>query len=581
MIPKASAVRDRRSDRGPDRRKPPTSGSPIGHLVAVGRVRLQRLFAVFLLNFLGVFYFVRLVMWPRLEADLLARGAEIVALTPFDVILLQAKLATIGGIVLTVPILIVLVRTSIGERGTRAWLRRRWHVVLGTCALAIALFAGGVLYAYGVIFPFLFDFLAANAIQSGFTPTYSIVHWTQFVLTLVLVMGVAAELPLVMTSLVYAELVSYETFRKRWKVAVFGVVVLSSIVNGSPDPFSMLLVAVPLVVLYGVGLGCARLVVTARESGRLPERASPATDATESGPEGRNGDGTAAMADDRRSSRLAETIERTSVTVSEALATAQTNEEIGGYYYDLQYVVSRLREKLLIIGGVFTLVFFGTFTLLYQGGMGWLMRDFTGRLPASIRPTDVNVVLIHPVEILAFEMKVAAILAAIAVVPLVCYYAWPAVLERGLAAGSRVVFKWWAIALGIGLLAGSVGGYLFVAPAMMAYLVTDAVQAGAVISYRAPSFFWLVFLASVGIGLLADVVITMVLFHVTGTVSYRTMRRRWREVTIALCCLGALLPQGIAVMLAIAIAVMAAYGLGLAVLWVISLGGRFDPAPAA
>ncbi|WP_265111493.1 twin-arginine translocase subunit TatC [Halosolutus halophilus] len=553
--------------------------TPVGRLFRTVRARLRILFVIFLVNFLGVFYLVRLGLWPRLEADLLARGAEIVALTPFDVILLQAKLGTIGGILLTLPALIVLGRRSLGERQAWSWLARRWYVAIGVSGLAAALFAGGVTYAYAVIFPFLYEFLSANAIASGFTPTYSIVYWTQFTLTLMLVMGAAAELPLVMTTLVYAEVVAYETLRDHWRIAVFGVVLASSIVNGSPDPFSMLLVAAPLVVLYGVGLGCARLVVSARSSGALPTLPGETDAGTTAGTKEGVG-ASAATGDDDRPRRIAGTIETTALGVTSALVEERPDDEIGGYYYDLRYVVARLREKLLIIGAAFTLVFFGIFTALYQGGMGLLVGDFTGRLPASVRPGDVDIVLIHPVEILAFEMKVAAILALVAVVPLVCYYAWPAMLECGLAAGSRVVFKWWAIALGVGLLSGSVGGYLFVAPALMAYLVTDAVHAGMVISYRAPSFFWLVFLASIGVGLLADVVLTMVLFHFTGIVSYRTMRRRWREVTIALCCLGALLPQGVVVMVVLAGPVMAVYWFGLAILWLVGVGGRVRPVHA-
>ncbi|WP_306060670.1 twin-arginine translocase subunit TatC [Natronococcus wangiae] len=560
---------------------PKLRDTPFGRFLATVRERLRVLLVIFLASFLGVFYSVRLWLWPLLERDLLMRGAEIVALTPFDVILLQAKLATIGGIVFTLPMVIVTLRTSLGERGVWSWFRQRWYVTIGVSGLAVCLFVGGVAYAYAVIFPFLFEFLTANAIASGFTPTYSIVYWTQFILTLMLVMGAAAELPLVMTSLAYAEIVSYETFRGHWRVAIFGVVIASSVVNGSPDPFSMLLVAAPLVVLYGAGLLCIKLLVAVRAPKRISD-ASLSKDAESSVDVDETSESVDSDTDITSGSRqIADTIESTALGVSSAFVERNTDDEIEGYYDDIRCIISTLHEKLLIIGSVFMLVFFGVFVVLYQGGMGLLVNDFTSRLPERVRPVDVDIVLIHPVEILAFEMKVAAILALAAVVPLLCYYAWPAVLERGLATGSRVVFEWWALALVVGLFAGSVGGYLFVAPPMMAYLVTDATHAGMVVSYRAPSFFWLVFLASVGVGFLVDVVITMVVFHVTGIASYRTMRKRWREVTIALCCLGALLPQGVIAMLVIVVPVMVVYWLGLTILWLVSFGGRLEPVHAA
>ncbi|XVH31290.1 twin-arginine translocase subunit TatC [Haloferacaceae archaeon DSL9] len=554
---------------------------PTWWLLRTVRARLRVLFVAFVCNFLGAFYLVRSLLWPRLEADLLVRGAEIVALTPFDVVLLQAKLATIAGVVFTLPLVVVAVQASLVRGGTRTWLRSRWRTVVGVGGLAVALFAGGSLYAYRVLFPFLFAFLSANAIASGFTPTYSIVHWTQFVLTLAIVMGAAAELPLVMTALVAAEIVSYDALRTHWRVAVFGIVIVSSIVNGSPDPVSMILVAGPLIALYGAGLLCAKLVaaVRIRESASVTTAPNTVKTSDTNGVTAGTPD-TAVAAADCGSARIADAFDATAVGVLDAFSEARSTDGISGHYDEIRYVAVRLREKLLALGSAFALVFAVVFTALYQGGMRLLVDDFVGRVAPTARPSDVNLVLIHPVELLAFEMKIAAILAAVAVAPLCCFYIWSALRERGLAAGAHGAFAWWAAALVVGLLFGSLGGYLFVAPTMTAYVVADAVGAGMIISYRAPSFFWLIFLASVGMGLLADIVVTMVSFHVSGIVSYRTMRRYWREVAVSFCCLGALLPQGIAVMLVIAIPVMVAYGIGLAVLWLLTLGGRLAPVRA-
>ena len=136
------------------------------------------------------------------------------------------------------------------------------------------LFVGGIVYSYELFFPLLFEFLASNALQTGITPTYSIVKWTQFVIVLALTMGLAAPLPLVRPVLAYAEIVPYRVFREKGRHAVFGIVVFGAMMNGSPDPFSMSLVAVPMIALYGVGLGLTKVTVATKYGSRQLEPAT-------------------------------------------------------------------------------------------------------------------------------------------------------------------------------------------------------------------------------------------------------------------------------------------------------------------
>ena len=84
-----------------------------------------------------------------------------------------------------------------------------------------------------------------------------------------------------------------------------------------------------------------------------------------------------------------------------------------------------------------------------------------------------------------------------------------------------------------------------------------------------------------GIGLLTDLPILMVLLNRAG-IPYRAMRSRWREVTIALLTVGALLtPADITTMFLVTVPLMAAYGVGLALLFIVTAGGRRDLAPPA
>jgi sec-independent protein translocase protein TatC len=275
-------------------------------------------------------------------------------------------------------------------------------------------------------------------------------------------------------------------------------------------------------------------------------------------------------------------LESTAAGMADAFTEDETTEDdIGGWFYDLRFIFESLTSKMFRIVAVFMLVLAGVFTFLYRGGIRFIRKDFLSRLPAEVRPemgsgeTVLNIVTLHPVEALVFEVKIATLLGAVAVVPLVLYYAWPAMKERGLAAGSRNVFGLWSITIAVGLIAGSALGYALVAPSIISWLVADGVRAEMIISYRVSNFFWLVFFTTAGIGLLADVPLTMWLFERGGILSFDAMKDRWREVTIAVfAAAGLLTPDSLYTMFLIAIPISLSYLIGLGGLWLVTLGGR-------
>ncbi|MEF8791585.1 MAG: twin-arginine translocase subunit TatC, partial [Haloarculaceae archaeon] len=268
---------------------------------------------------------------------------------------------------------------------------------------------------------------------------------------------------------------------------------------------------------------------------------------------------------------------RTGAGMASAFTEEEVDEDdIGGYYYDLAFIFESLTSKAFRLVGLFMLVLAGTFVFLYQGGIGALKNTFYDQLPASVSPESVNLVTLHPVEALIFEIKVSTIIAAVATLPLLLYYAWPALKERGFARGDRNVLATWAGSLFVGLFVGSALGFLVIAPTIISWLAADVARAEMVIAYRINNFGWLVFFTTVGVGLLIDVPVTMFLFHRGGLVPYRTMRDRWREVTIGVLAVAALAsPRGVFTMFLFGIPLMAAYGLGLGILRVyVALGGK-------
>ncbi|WP_423743138.1 twin-arginine translocase subunit TatC (plasmid) [Haladaptatus sp. SPP-AMP-3] len=725
----------------------------LGSILSATQTHLQKVFIVFVVGFIGTFYAISEVVWPFLRRVMtqempksVMQHVDIVAVTPFDVILLKAKIAMVAGVILAIPVLLFLARGAIRRQGWYPDASISYWKVGVVVLLGAGLFAGGLAYGYSLFFPLMFNFLAKNAVNAGFSPKYGIVSWTQFVLVLSLSFGLAAEMPLAMSSLGYTGIVQYETFRDKWKYAVIVIFTFGAVFS-PPDPFTQIMWAAPLLVLYAVSLYLTKIVVTIRRGsdevslGRTvrekwnnilgivliggvgtyllisqgaggylnreliptlndtlpakyhlpfvpavenlfgipreqallvaalvvaaatlllavlyylfvsleasadmtsPSSAPAAIDVDEldatgvraappevfetmSGDESLDHARTAMSHDNPEKAQaildrydeineeeadtavqtgesapdesedeapLAEDVARqptendgnvvqsTAAGMMNAFSEDETTEDdIGGYYYDIAFIFQSITTKIFWVVGIFMLVLAGSFLALYKGGMEAINKDFTRRVPEGVVQGDpaklLNIVTLHPVEALIFEVKVSTLLGAVAAVPVLLYFAWPAMKERGIARGNRNVFFVWGFALFAGLFVGSYVGYTQVAPRIISWLVWDAQQANMVIYYRVKSFFWLVFATTVGIGLLADVIVTMVLFNEGGIVSYDTFREHWRVVVIGMFALGGLLtPDSLYTMFLVAVPATVAYVLGLGLLTVTTVGGH-------
>ena len=84
------------------------------------------------------------------------------------------------------------------------------------------------------------------------------------VTTLLLAFGLCFQLPVVLTLLGLAGIVNSAMLWKGWRYAVLGVVVVAAVVT-PPDPISQLMLAVPIIALYFVSVGCVKLIELRRK----------------------------------------------------------------------------------------------------------------------------------------------------------------------------------------------------------------------------------------------------------------------------------------------------------------------------
>lgn len=121
------------------------------------------------------------------------------------------------------------------------------------------LFITGVLFGYFIVTPLSINFLANYEIDASILNEFDIVSYVTTVVTLVVACGVLFQLPIVTYFLTKAGLISAELMIRFRRHAIIVILILGAMLT-PPDPFSQVLVALPLVGLYQVGIWIAKRV---------------------------------------------------------------------------------------------------------------------------------------------------------------------------------------------------------------------------------------------------------------------------------------------------------------------------------
>ncbi|MEL7497263.1 MAG: twin-arginine translocase subunit TatC [Planctomycetota bacterium] len=129
--------------------------------------------------------------------------------------------------------------------------RKYIHIFL---PISIVLFVAGVLLAFYFVFQPVLGFLFSFNRSLGIAPQMRIGEWLSFALFLPLGFGIAFQLPLVMLFLNRIDLIKVETYLGHWRISVMVIFVLSMFLTPA-DPISLLLLAIPLTLLYFLGIG--------------------------------------------------------------------------------------------------------------------------------------------------------------------------------------------------------------------------------------------------------------------------------------------------------------------------------------
>lgn len=200
---------------------------------------------------------IALIFTPRVLLILKAAGPADMRLTFIDVtemFVTYFKVALFLGIGLGMPVIVYQVIRFVAP----ALTRREKRLLLSILPFVTLFFFVGALFGYFVTLPFALRYLL------GLFPDVAeadirISNYVGFVTTILFWMGISFELPVVVYALAKVRVVTPQRLVSFRKYAILLFFVIAAIITPTPDPLNQTLVAVPLIVLYEVGIIMARI----------------------------------------------------------------------------------------------------------------------------------------------------------------------------------------------------------------------------------------------------------------------------------------------------------------------------------
>lgn len=243
-----------------------TQESFISHLIELRSRLLRSIVAV-------VIVLVCLVPWAKdiyalLAAPLLKalpKGSTMIATDVTGTFLVPLKVTLMGAFLIALPYVLYQMWAFVAP----GLYHHEKRLALPVIVSSVFFFALGMGFAYFIVFPVAFGFFAGYT-PAGVQMMTDIDKYLSFVLTMFIAFGITFEVPVVVVVLVRLGVVSLDKLRAIRGYAIVGAFIVGAIFT-PPDVLSQAMLAVPLWLLYELGLLVARFVTVSKRDENAQE----------------------------------------------------------------------------------------------------------------------------------------------------------------------------------------------------------------------------------------------------------------------------------------------------------------------
>lgn len=230
--------------------------SLISHLVEL-RSRLLKAISAVLVVLVALLPFAnKLYGWLALPlVQRLPQGGAMIATEVASPFLTPLKLAFFVAVLVSIPVILYQLWAFVAP----GLYRHEKRLALPILVSSVLLFYIGCAFAYFLVLPAVFKFMTAIAPQ-GVAVMPDISHYLSFVLGLFLAFGLCFEVPVVLVILVALGLVTPAKLAEGRRYAIVGSFVVAAVLT-PPDVLSQIMLAIPMCLLYEVGIFGARMLI--------------------------------------------------------------------------------------------------------------------------------------------------------------------------------------------------------------------------------------------------------------------------------------------------------------------------------
>jgi len=205
--------------------------------------------------------------------DTLPKGGQMIATDVVGVFLVPMKVTMMVAFLIALPYVLYQAWAFVAP-GLYAHEKR---LALPLVTASVVLFFSGMAFAYFLVFPTVFGFMAKIA-PEGVAWMTDIDKYLSFVMSTFVAFGVTFEVPVVVIVLVYMGVVSVPKLKEWRPYVIVGAFVVGAIFT-PPDVVSQIMLAVPLCLLYELGIFMSRFVgARVKEAQEAPVAAAPAAE---------------------------------------------------------------------------------------------------------------------------------------------------------------------------------------------------------------------------------------------------------------------------------------------------------------
>jgi sec-independent protein translocase protein TatC len=134
------------------------------------------------------------------------------------------------------------------------------------------LFIAGGLFAYFVLFRYAITFLLGIGMGNGVEPVVSVSSYFDLFVNVILGVALVFEMPVLMFFLTLLRILSPSFMLRHSRYAILAIFIIAAIVTPTPDAFNLMLFAVPMCLLFYIGIFASYLLVLRREHRKFPWR---------------------------------------------------------------------------------------------------------------------------------------------------------------------------------------------------------------------------------------------------------------------------------------------------------------------